>query len=59
MKPLIDWVLIFVLFYIMAGIADRFLNNLRPARINGHGLDWELYLEEIGILYHYPENRGD
>ncbi len=59
MKPLIDWVLIFVLFYVMAGIGDRFLYNLRPAKINGHELDWELYLKEIGILYYHLENRGD
>jgi len=54
MKTLIDWFLIFILMYIIDGITNRFLENLRPG-----GFDWrKIERENLGILYYYPENKG-
>jgi len=52
---LIDLVIIFYLLFILVGIADRFLKNLMPS-MRQFGI--ELEINERGILYLLPENKG-
>lgn len=56
MKPLIDWVLIFFLLFILNAIAAEFLFGLerRPWK----KLDIELDIKDRGVMYYFPVTRG-
>lgn len=56
MRVLIDWIIFFTLLIILNAIAVRFLDMFNKPNIKK--FDFELYIEELGILYFHPENRG-
>jgi len=56
MNTLIDWVIIFFLFFILNAIAINFLDNLNHKHLRE--LDLKRYIEDLGIMYQFPQNRG-
>jgi len=56
MKPLVDWVLIFFMLFILHAIATEFLFKLQ--RQEEIRLDRELDKKNMGIMYYFPVLRG-
>jgi len=56
MKPLIDWVVIFFLLFILHAIATEFLIKLDREEMRK--LDLELYKKDLGTMYCFPVTRG-